>query len=239
MQEGFVMDFNKLRSGALLICLAFGAVATAEAAEPGWYFVAFGGETSASGLSESQSEENLVRLFQSGGLDVVDATSNIDDSDTAYGLTGGYQFNDHIAFEFAYVDLGSFNNQATVTLTDGTNQADADVTLETSAIGPVVSMLGVLPLGERFSLYGRAGLSFLNADGTARITIADQTQRASQTSQKTDPMFGVGAEFNFSKYWAIRLAWDRYIDVGTQDVSGDIDADVITLGIRMGGGWFR
>jgi len=27
--------------------------------------------------------------------------------------------------------------------------------------------------------------------------------------------------------------------VGTQDVSGDIDADVITLGIRMGGGWFR
>ena len=43
MQEGFVMDFNKLRSGALLICLAFGAAATAEAAEPGWYFVAFRG----------------------------------------------------------------------------------------------------------------------------------------------------------------------------------------------------
>jgi hypothetical protein len=29
------------------------------------------------------------------------------------------------------------------------------------------------------------------------------------------------------------------MDVGTQDVTGDIDADVISLGLRMGVGWFR
>ena len=229
----------KLGSSALVIGLTSGAATPAEAAEPGWYYLGFAGESSASGLSESQSEDNLVRFFQSGGLDVVDVTSNIDDSDTAYGLAGGYQFNDYIAVEFAYVDVGSFNNRATVTAMDGTTQIDAEVTFETSAIGPVVSMLGILPIGERFSLYGRAGLSLLNADGKARITIDGQDHRASQTSQKADPIFGVGAEFSFSKYWAVRLAWDRYVDVGTEDVSGDIDADVISLGIRMGGGWFR
>ena len=230
---------RKLYSSALLVCLAMSAAAAAEAAEPGWYFVAFGGESSASGLSESQSEENIAAIFASVGLDVVDVASNIDDSDTAYGVAGGYQLNDHIALEFAYIDLGAFNNQAAVTVTDGTNQADADVLLETSVSGPVVSMLGILPLGERFSLYGRAGLSFMKADGTFRISDGDQTQRASQTSQKTDATYGVGAEFYFSKYWAVRLAWDRYLDVGTKDVSGSIDGDVITLGIRMGGGWFR
>lgn len=232
------MDY-RMKSGALLLSLALGTAATAEAGEPGWYFVGFGGESSASGLSERQSEANIADIFQSVGLDVVDASSNIDDSDTAFGLAGGYQLNDHFGFELAYVDLGSFDNRATVTVTDGTTQEDAELLLDTSASGPTVSMLGILPVGERFSLYGRAGLSFLTADGSARITLGGQSQRASQSSQKTDAIFGVGAEFNFSKYWALRLAWDRYLDVGTQDVSGDIDADVITLGVRMGSGWFR
>lgn len=232
------MDY-RLRSEVLLLCLAFGAATTAEAGEPGWYFVGFGGEASASGLSERQSEDKLAAIFESAGRDVVSADSNIDDSDTAYGLAGGYQLNEHFAVEFAFVELGSFTNQAAVTVTDGTTQEDAEVVLETSADGPVVSVLGILPLGERFSLYGRAGFTFLNADGTARITTGGQTQRASQTSQETDPVLGVGVEFNLSKYWAVRVAWDRYFEVGTEDVSGDIGADVITLGIRMGAGWFR
>jgi OOP family OmpA-OmpF porin len=231
------VDF-KLKSGALLLFLGFGAAA-ADAGEPGWYFVGFAGEATASGLSESQSEDNIAAIFQSVGLDVVSADSNIDDSDTSYGLAGGYQLNDHLAFEFSYVDLGSFNNHAAVTLTDGSTESDADLVLETSASGPVVSVLGVLPIGGRFSLYGRAGLTLLSADGRARITVDGESQRASQSSDKTDPVFGVGAEFSFSKYWALRLAWDRYLDVGTEDVSGDIDADVVSLGIRMGGGWFR
>ena len=52
-------------------------------------------------------------------------------------------------------------------------------------------------------------------------------------------MLGLGADFTLSKNFAIRLAWDRYFDVGTEDVTGDIDADVISLGLRMGLAWFR
>ena len=118
-------------------------------------------------------------------------------------------------------------------------EADADVGLESSADGPVLSALGILPLGERFSVFGRVGLSLLTAKGTATITVDGNTQRDSQDSQKTDPVLGVGAEYSLSKYFAIRLAWDRYFDVGTDDVTGDVDADLYTLGIRMGVGWFR
>src|SRR5262245_21157405 len=123
------MDF-RLKSSALVACLAFGAAAAANAAEPGWYFVAFGGESTASGLSESQSEDNLTALFQSAGLDVVGATSNIDDSDTAYGIAGGYQLNDHIALELASLALGALPNTATVTMTDGTAQDAAGLAHE-------------------------------------------------------------------------------------------------------------
>ncbi len=229
----------RMRPSALLLSLGIGLVASAQAAEPGWYGVGFGGESSASGTSQSQMDENLVAIFQSGGFDVVDSTATLDDSDTGFGLAGGYQLNDHFAVEFAYVDLGSVDYRASATVSDGVNQDDADVGLESSANGPVVSVLGILPIGERFSLFGRVGLSFVDADGTARVTLDGISQRASQSSQKIDPVFGVGAELSLSKHFAIRLAWDRYLDVGTEDVIGDIDADLITLGVRMGLGWFR
>jgi OOP family OmpA-OmpF porin len=232
------MNF-KLRAGALLLGLGFGWFTHAQAADPGWYLLGFGGESSASGLSLNESDENLVAIFNSVGLDVLDLTSTLDDSDVGFGLAGGYQVNDHFALEFAYVDLGSTSYRASATVSDGVTEADAQVELETTADGPVVSMLGILPIGERFSAFGRAGLSFLQAEGTARATIDDVSQRDSQTSQKSDLMFGIGAEFSLNEYFAIRLAWDRYFDVGTQDVSGDIDADHLYLGVRMGLGWFR
>jgi opacity protein-like surface antigen len=227
-----------MRSSALLLYLSFGLVNFAQAAELGWYVLGFGGESSGSG-SQSQMDENLVAIFESVGLDVVDTTSTLDDSDTGFGIAGGYQLNDHIAVEFAYVDLGSVDYRASTTVSDGVDEANADVALESSAQGPVLSALGILPIGERFSLFGRVGFSLLNAEGTARVTLAGISQRASQSSQKSDPVLGVGAELSLSKHFAIRLAWDRYFDVGTADVTGDIDADLITLGVRMGLGWFQ
>jgi OOP family OmpA-OmpF porin len=232
------MSLN-MRASALLLCLGVGVATSARAAEPGWYIVGFGGEASASGADQTAIDENLLAIFQSVGLDVVDFTSTLDDSDTGFGLTGGYQVNDHFAVEFAYVDLGAVDYRALATVTDGDEVADADVGLDSSADGAVVSVLGILPIGERFSVFGRVGLSLLNADGTARIVIDGVSQQDSQTSQKSDPMFGVGAEFSVSRHFAIRLAWDRYLDVGTADVTGDVDADLFTLGVRMQLSWFR
>lgn len=228
-----------MRSSALLLSLGIGLVASAQAAELGWYGVGFGGESSASGISQSQMDESLLATFESVGLDVLAATSTLDDSDTGFGLAGGYQLNDHFAVEFAYVDLGSVDYRSSATLSDGVDEVDVDVGLESSAQGPVLSALGIFPIGERFSLFGRVGLSLMNAEGTARIALDGITQRASQSSQKSDPMLGVGAELSLGKHFAIRLAWDRYFDVGTQDVTGDIDADLITLGMRIGFRWFR
>ena len=229
----------KLRSSVLMMCLGFGLSASAHAGEPGWYLLGFGGESSASGASQNQMDDNLVAIFDAADLDVVDLVSKIDDSDTGFGLAGGYQINDHFAMEFAYVDLGSVDYQATATVSDGVDERDADVGFGNSAHGPVISAIGILPIGERFSVFGRVGLSLMNAEGTARITLDGATQRVSQSSQKTDPMYGLGAEYSVSKNFAIRVSWDRYLDIGTKDVTGDVDADLITLGVRMELAWFR
>ena len=223
-----------------LACACVLFTASAQAMEPGWYLFAFGGESSASGASENQATDNLVAFFEANGAEVLDSTADIDDSDTAFGVGGGYQLNDYFALEFSYVDLGStaYDFSATLEDEDG-NQADAEVALESSAAGPVFSAVGIWPIGERFSVFGRAGFSLLNAEGTARVTIDAQSGRDSQDSQKFDPMLGIGAEYNMGKHFAVRLAWDRYFDVGTSGTTGDIDGDVYSLGVRMNTGWFR
>ena len=225
-------------SSALLLCLALGWAASAQAAEPGWYVVGFGGETSAS-ISQGQADDNLVAIFESAGLGVADISSTLDDSDTGFGLAGGYQHNDHFALEFAYVDLGSVGYRATATISDGVDEAEAEVGLESSASGPVLSALGILPIGERFSVFGRVGFSLLSAKGTARITLGGASDRVSQDAQKSDPVLGAGVEFSLGRYSAVRLGWDRYFDVGTDDVTGDVDADLFSLGFRLGVGWFN
>lgn len=229
----------KMRSSVLALCLNFGLVAAAQAAEPGWYVLGFAGESSASGLSQGQVDDNLAAIFASVDLDLLAVDSTLDDADTGFGIGGGYQLNDHFAVEFGYVDLGSLSYRGTGTVTDGVEQAPIEANLGSSADGPVVSVLGILPIGESFSVYGRAGLSFMNAKGTARITVDGVSDSASQSSQKSDLMFGAGAEYDLTRHFAIRLGWDRYLDVATENVLGDTDADFYSLGVRMGVGWFN
>lgn len=229
----------RMRSCAALLCLNLGLAAAAQAAETGWYLIGFGGESKASGLSQGRVDDNLAAIYNSIGLDVVDASSTLDDSDTGFGIGGGLRVNEHFAFEFAYVDLGTFSYRASGTVSDGVDQFATDATLESTADGPVLSVLGILPIGERFSVYGRAGFGLLSAEGTARIAVDGDGQRDSQSSQNSDPMFGVGIEYDMTDHFALRLSWDRYLDVGTNDVAGDTDADLFTLGVRMGVGWFR
>jgi hypothetical protein len=126
-----------MRVSALLLCLNFGLVAAAQAAEPGWYFVGFGGGSSASGLSQGQVDDNLVAIFGSVGLDVLDASSSLDDTDTGFGVAGGYQVNDYLAFEFAYVDVGSIGYRASGTVSDDVDQFAAEAELDNSADGAV------------------------------------------------------------------------------------------------------
>ncbi len=229
----------KMQSSALMLCLNFGLIAAAQAAEPGWYLVGFGGESSASGLSQGQVDDNLAAIFASVGLDLLAVDSTLDDADTGFGIGGGYQLNDYFAVEFGYVDLGSLSYRGTGTVTDGVQPAAIEANLGNSADGSVVSALGILPIGERFTVFGRAGLSLMNAKGTARITVDGVSDSASQSSQKSDLVIGAGAEYALTRHFAVRLAWDRYMDVATENVLGDTDADFYSLGVRVGVGWFR
>ena len=119
--------------GALALVAGGSCAAPAFAADDGWYVTAFGGEAVTRNVERTELDQNLVNLFGSVGLAVVDATSTLDDSDTAFGLALGYQANENFAVELAYVDLGDIAYAATGTVTDGFADYDADFSLGQSA----------------------------------------------------------------------------------------------------------
>ena len=136
-----------------------------------------------------------------------------DDSDTGFRILGGYQLNRSFALELAYTDLGE------VSASGGGGTASA----EASAFEVVV---GTLPLAERFSLYGKAGVYRGEVD--ARIDTVLVSGSASESN--TDLTFGAGVRFDFSPRAALRVEWQRYPDMGG-DETGEDDIDFLSVGV--------
>lgn len=219
-------------TGAAALCAGLALANAAQAAEDGWYVVGFAGEAMTENLSQDEFDQNLIDFFGAGGLTVVDAVSNLDDSDTGFGLAVGYQVNEHFATELAYVDLGEFSYDAEGTVTDGLADYPARFGLSQSAAGPVFSLLGIVPIGERFSVFARVGIALMSVDADAAVDIDGVADSASASTDRSNGMYGLGGEFSVNRRFGVRLEWNRYADVGSEDLTGDTDIELISLGLR-------
>ena len=81
-----------------------------------------------------------------------------------------------------------------------------------------ISALGILPLGDSFSLFGRVGVNIWSADYSDTSTIVGISGSESDDDDGTDWVYGVGAAWNFTNNLSLRGEWERY-DLG----DGDID----------------
>jgi OmpA-OmpF porin, OOP family len=139
-----------------------------------------------------------------GACDGVGPGVTCDDADTAGKIFGGYQFSKNFDIELGYADLG---------------QAKAGgSTFE--AKGVELAGVGMLPIGERFSLLARGGLFHWKVDTTG-----------SANASGTDLTYGFGLRFDFNRDFSIRGEWQRYKDVGDLNTTGQADVDVIGVSL--------
>ena len=133
-----------------------------------------------------------------------------DDKDTAWKILGGYQLNRMLGIELGYTDLGEVSARG----------PGGTANVESTAL-ELVGVAG-FPIGERFSLYGKAGVyrGETDASGTA-IGSASETNN--------DLTFGFGARFDLSRNVALRAEWQRYADMGGGAI-GEADVDVLSIG---------
>jgi OOP family OmpA-OmpF porin len=210
------------RSFSLLVLALLAApLAMAEDATTSWYGGINAGRTRAD-IDDARIKANLA----AGGY----ATTSFSESDrsTGFKLYGGYQFNRNFALEGGYFDLGRFSYRAN-TLPLGT--LDGRIRLR----GLNLDAVGILPLGDRFSVFGRVGGAYAQArdnfSGTGAVSVVNPNPRKNDLNFKV----GAGLGYMLTDALQLRLEAERYRVNDAVGNRGDVDLVSVGLVYRFGG----
>lgn len=166
-----------------------------------WYALAGAGQTKAD-IQNSAISPSFV--------------GTIDNTDTGWKVGVGYQLHPNVAVELNYVDLGEAKAQGNVGAQSLTG------TVEAKAVG--LTVVGSLPLNPSLSLIGRLGMARWDNDTKATVGASS----ISDSDSGTDPTYGVGVQFSFSKTLGLRAEWERFTDI---DEEGPSDVDLLSASL--------
>jgi len=199
------------------------------AAERGFYFGMDVGQY-AYDLDQRGIDRMVEDTVADVGLAVIDGQSETSEDGFTYGIILGYQILPYLAVEAAYVDLGDAEYKARGVVTDGVTTAEMNAQLTAESSGPTVSVLGILPVfASGWEVYGRAGVYFASNDVAASVAIDGISESASDSSNSTEFLWGVGAGYTRGD-WTVRLDFQQFTDVGDSDSTGDVNVNRIVLG---------
>ena len=211
------------RASGTLGLAAFAAIASpfAVADDTGWY-----GGVNVGRSSAKIDNANITSNLLGGGL----ATSSIsnDDNDTGYKLFGGYKFNRNFAVEGGYFDLGRFGFTAT-TVPAGT--LNGNIKLK----GVNLDAVGILPITENFSAFGRVGVNYAEARDSFSGTGAVNVLNSNPSKREANLKFGGGLQYDFTQSLGMRVEAERYRINDAVGSKGDIDLVSVGLVYRFGG----
>ncbi len=168
----------------------------------------------------AQEQEEISGFYLGGGAgqfnasiddvdDIDETVDSWDDDDTAYKFFAGYRLNRFVAFELDYINLG----EPSGAVVPGRN-VDAAV----DGFAPYV--VGTLPLGQYFELYGRLGYYFYDA---TRGVEDELDNRVEFDEESEDLVYGAGIGANIGEKFNIRAEYEKF------DLQGLDDADALWL----------
>lgn len=192
-----------------LLCGVLLSLAASSALAGDFYVGASIGRSSVD-MDRSETDAVLVSAGATG------LRSSVDEHDTHYGLSLGYQLNPYLAFELGYADFGSARYRAS--FTGGGARAHLD------AHGWTASVLGILPVGEKFSLFGRLG--GIHSKVEVDVDVTGPGGAAAGTAQDRDwsGLYGAGVGYALTPSIGLRGEFTRYESMGGSNTgSGDID----------------
>jgi OOP family OmpA-OmpF porin len=194
----------------------------AMADDMGWYGGVNAGQSRAK-IDDARITSNLL------GSGFATTSITDDNRDTGYKLFAGYKFNRNFALEGGYFDLGRFGFTAT-TVPAGT--LNGSIRLR----GVNLDAVGILPLNDKFSVFGRLGLNHAEArdsfSGTGAVTVTNPSPSKSDTNIK----FGAGLQYDFNQSLGMRLEAERHRIDDAVGNKGDVDLVSVGLVFRFPAG---
>ncbi len=174
------------------------------------------------GQSRAKIDDARIAAQLLGGGLATNSIAN-DDKNTAFKLLGGYQFNRNFALEAGYFDLGQFGYQATTTPAGTLN---GRIKLR----GVNLDAVGILPVTEKFSAFGRLGVQYAQAQDNFNSTGAVATPTNPNPSQRAlNYKTGVGLQYDLTQSLGMRAEAERYRINDAVGNKGDIN--MFSLGL--------
>ena len=187
----------------------------------GWYAGANYGVTEAT-IDDARITSGLL----GSGLTATSIEDN--DRDRGYKVFGGYQYNKYLSVEAGYFDLGQFGFVAN-TNPAGTLSGDIKVR------GINLDAVGTLPITEKFSAFGRLGVTYADTNGAFAGTGAVNVLDPSPSARDTNLKVGLGVQYAFTEALSLRAEIERYRINDAVGNKGDVDLASIGLVYRFGG----
>jgi OOP family OmpA-OmpF porin len=198
-----------------LLALAALMSAPALAQEGGWYAGGAIGRAAAT-IDDARISSGLL------GAGLATTSITHEDRDTGYKVYGGYQFNPYLGIEGGYYDLGHYGFTAT---TSPAGTLNGDIKLR----GLNLDLVGTLPLGAGFSVFGRVGAAYTQARDSFSGTGAVVVTNPNPSQRDTNLKLGLGVQYDFTPALGMRLEAERY---RVNDAVGNIgDVDMVSLGL--------
>ncbi|WP_300482623.1 Ig-like domain-containing protein, partial [Shewanella sp.] len=193
-------ELHKVVLGAVLLV---GTVSQANAADwDDWYVEGF--------VGEAQVDSSRRDLQPNAAAGIV---TSVDDKDTAFGLSVGYQVTPMVAIEVGYADFG--HGRARI---EGASLTPQEYHEQVKAVTPVLAD-GVL-LGLRFTLLQHDTWRFEVPIGVFRwqadISSTMDNSRLTTELDGTDWYTGVRFRYQVSDAWSVGLGY-QYVDIEPND----------------------
>ena len=163
---------------------------------PGWYI---GGNV---GRTRADFDNTNINNTLAGQGFVINSRAQ-DNHDTGYKLYGGYRINRNFAVEGGYFDLGRFTD--TFNTTPAGSFRD-----DTRVNGLNLDLLGILPIGDRFSAFGRVGAAYSRARSSYTSTGFVPPNLSGTQRNHTDIKIGLGVQYAITQALSVRAEVERY-----------------------------
>ncbi len=164
---------------------------------------------STTGVTVVQAADNAFYLGLNGGRaeahKYCNNVANCDSADMSVRGEVGYQFNKDFAAELGYTSFG--------TLFDAVNN---NVNAKQDASALTLSVLGALPVAERFAIFGRLGFARYNVSNSGTVQGVPV-----QEENSTKPYLGGGVSFDLNSNWLLRAEYQLYTDISGVDGKKD------------------
>jgi OOP family OmpA-OmpF porin len=213
-QENYMTRFGIQPRKTLLALTLMLAASGAIAQDSGWY----GGLNFGRSWADVDNRA-ITSVVQANGSTV--STLRKTEEDNSWKVLGGYSFNQNLALEASWFDLGQFGfDTAVLPAANGRGRSDLE--------GVGLDLVGTFPIAERLSFLARLGVNntrikdrYTNSFGGRLVNDSDRNWYAN---------YGVGLQFALTDRFDLRTELTRY---AINDIRlADNNVDTLSVGVN-------